>query len=192
MRIKLSKISLENFKCFDEFTFNPEGKNARLRGANGTGKTAVREGVLWLHTNKDSEGRTSLDHRPVYTDPQSPQFGERIKGLVVAVEIEWLINSEAHTFRKEEKEVITVKKVGGIPREDIKYTSKYWIDELPKNEGDFKEYFNNICPADKFRMLTDLDFFNNDKKNPWLKARRTLQDMAGEIEEPEGFEDVTS
>ena len=182
MRIKLNKITLENFKCFPHKEVILAGDNALVRGENGSGKTTLGpDAINWLLFGKNSLGVTKFKNRPIVTDEDSPDYEKPIKGLVVAVEMDLQINGVTRTLRRAEKEVITNKKVTG-------FTSDYWIDEVPqKPQRLFHDFVKETIPVDKFRMLTDLDYFNNDKKNPPDERRNTLCDMAGAVAEPQNI-----
>lgn len=74
MNIKLLNLELSDFKGLRDFTFCPGGKNAIIRGANGTGKSTVMTAFLWLLTGKDAQGRSDFNIFPVGAD------GKRISG----------------------------------------------------------------------------------------------------------------
>ncbi|HEA69114.1 MAG TPA: hypothetical protein ENI07_20220 [Desulfobacterales bacterium] len=57
MEIKLTKLTLVNFKGIGNFEFNPDGKNATIRGDNATGKTTVADAFRWLLFGKDTADR---------------------------------------------------------------------------------------------------------------------------------------
>ena len=180
MRIKLQKIKLENFKCFKSKEIDFDGNNATVRAENKRGKTTLKDAINWLLFGKLSDGR-STGYRPIVTDPDSPDYMKPIKGLVVKVEAELLLNRNViRTLRKEEHEVVA-------KNQDVKYTSKFWIDGVPQaTKRDYDDFIANTIPVDKFKMLTDLDYFNDDKKNPWEQRRVTLRDIAGAVSEPQG------
>lgn len=179
MRIRLNKIKLENFKCFKEKTIDFQGRNTEIRAENKKGKTTIKDAINWLLFGRLSDGR-STGYRPVVTDPGSPDYMKPVKGLVVMVEAELLLGNVMRTLRKEEYEVVA-------KNQDVKYTSNYRIDGVPQDtQRDYKNFIDNIIPVDKFKMQIDLEYFNDDKKNPWEQRRKTLRDMAGLVSEPQG------
>jgi len=183
MRIKIGKVTYKNFKCFKDLTADFQYRNAVARGENGVGKTSLKDGVFWVLYDKDASGRKRFGIRPVDTNPESPKYCKAIPGLVVAVEFPMLIDGVARTFRKEQHEKID--KSG-----KLSYQNKYWIDDYAMPEGKYKEAMANIIPEDKFKMLTDLDYFNNDEKFGRLNRREMIVDMAGNIGTPAGFESL--
>ena len=179
MRVRINKITLENFKCFKgkkEIDFG--GNNAVIRAENGVGKTTIADAFMWLHYDKDTSGRKAFKMRPLGKD------NKPIKGLEVAVEDHLLINGVIHKFRKIQKERIVKDNIVG-------FTNLYEIDDVPKSETEFNNYHaDNIMPEKIFKMLTDLAFFNDDKKMPWPKRREVLLDVAGKVSVPDGYEEL--
>ena len=173
MRIKLNKIKMENFKGLKLFEARFDGKNAMIRAENGVGKTTVLDAYLWLFFGKDSTGRTDFAVRPLDGDNQP------IKGLVLAVEADLLIDGITHTLRKEQQEHVVKDQLRG-------YTLVCTIDEVPKKVGEFQEWVANVMPETIFKMLTDLSQFNS--KLHWSERRIELLEIAGKIPTPAGFD----
>jgi len=177
MKIMLNKLTIENFKGVKQFEFEFGGRNAIIRAANGVGKTTIHDAFLWLLFNKDSDGDTAFGNRPV------DGYNQRIPGLVVAVEAQLWIDGTVHAYRREEHERTV--------RGDIKgFTSKYWIDDVPQKEKDFKEAIGRIVQDDVFRMLANLTHFLG--KTPWPAQRQVLLVLAGETGTPAGFDKLLS
>ena len=171
--IQLVSLGYENFKGAKKFKFDPDGKNASLVGANGTGKTTAFDAFLYLLFGKDSTGRTDFECRPL-DDKNQP-----VKGLVVSVQATLKIDGVTHVFKKEEKEKIVKKEFKGCE-------TFCWIDEVPKLVSEYSAYIKGILPEDTFKMLTDTHYFC--EKFHWTSRRETLVKMAGEISEPKGFD----
>uniref|UniRef100_A0A6M3ISV7 Putative ATPase domain containing protein n=1 Tax=viral metagenome TaxID=1070528 RepID=A0A6M3ISV7_9ZZZZ len=82
MEIKLKRLTLENFKGVKQFTLEPKGKDATIRGDNGTGKSTLMDAFLWLLFNKDSQGKADFAIKTLDRD------GQEIHNLCHAVEVE--------------------------------------------------------------------------------------------------------
>ena len=186
MRIRIGKAEFEYFQGFKAKTVDFQYRDAAALGENGAGKTSLADGVFWVLWDKNSAGDKKFGIRPVITNHDSPQYGEPIRGLKVKVGIALLINGEVKQFRKEQHEV--VKEVDGEKR--YSYPNKYWIDDYAMPENKYKKAVEDIMPSDIFKMLTDLDFFNNDDKCKRTKRREMLKDMAGDIPQPPGHDDL--
>lgn len=184
MSIRLGKIEFEHFQGFTQKTVDFQYCNAKARGQNGVGKTSIADGVFWVLYDKNSAGDKNFGIRPVCTDENSPKFCEPIRGLIIKVEVDLLVNGVVKTFKKEQHEV--VKEING--RTIYSYPNKYWIDGFAMPENKYKKAVEDIMPTDKFKILTDLDYFNNDEKCKWPERREALKDMSGKLPEPAGHD----
>ena len=183
-RIQIGKIEFEHFQGFTQKTVDFKYRDAKACGENGTGKTSLADGVYWGLYDKNSAGIKKFGIRPVITNHDSPEFGEPIRGLIVKVAFDLLINGTAKTFCKEQHE--DVKEING--RTIYSYPNKYWIDGYAMPENEYKKAIENIMPSDIFKMLTDLDYFNNEKKFKWPERREVLNEMSGNIPQPTGHD----
>ncbi len=172
MEIELDWIKILNFKGIKNFEVE-FGGNAVIAAENGVGKTSVFDAFLWLLFGKDSTGRKDFEVIPLDKDNQP------IKGLVTTVEACLRIDSVAHVFKKELHENVVKGQLRG-------YTTACSIDDVPKKVGEYADYITELIPEDKFKLLTDLDYFNG--KMHWKEQRNTLSDVAADYEAPEGFE----
>lgn len=172
MNIKLLKLSITSFKGIESFTFEPNGDDAALYGQNGAGKTTVFDAFLWLLFGKDSDGKAEFGLRPLDGNNHA------IKGLVLAVEADLTIDGgEIITIRKEHHEKVVKGQIRG-------YETICTVDEVPKKKGEYEAFIAEIIDEDIFKMLTDLQAFNNLH---WARQRGILMDIAGEIGTPKGF-----
>ncbi len=168
-QITLEAIRLFNFKGLKDFELIANGQNATIKGANGTGKTTVYDGFLWLLFGKDSTGRTDFAVRPLDLENQP------IKGLDVTVEVALVINGVTHVLRKTNSEHHVKEQLRG-------YTTSYWVDDVPKKAGEFAQYVGNLVPEDTFKLLANLRHFNEALH--WSDQRSILLDVAGDIGGP--------
>ena len=53
--MKLLKLTLSNFKGVKNFTLEPNGQDATVYGANGTGKSTLADSLLWLFSDKGQD-----------------------------------------------------------------------------------------------------------------------------------------
>lgn len=176
-RITLNYLKIENFKGVKSFEMELNGDNKVITAENGIGKTTIYDGFLWLLFGKDSTGRKDFEVRPL------DRRNNPIKGVVLAVEAEINVDGVLHEFRKEHHEKVVKKQLRG-------YETLCWIDEVPYKVGEYTEYIEKIISEERFKLLTDLHFFNS--KMHWKERRKVLMEIAGEIGEPEGFEELTA
>jgi DNA repair exonuclease SbcCD ATPase subunit len=174
--MKLLSIKIENFKGIKAFEVNFEGRDTVLTGANGTGKTSVYDAFLYLLFGKDSSGRKEFGLRPLDAN------NDPIPKLVTKVEATiWDGDDMEYTLRKENHENTVKGQLRG-------YTTLCWINEVPKKVGEYQKNIDAIIPEDTFKMLTDCHYFNDKLK--WQDRREILLELAGDIPEPDGFEDL--
>lgn len=175
MNITLNKITIENFKGIQSFTADTGGRSAVITGANGTGKTSVYDGFLWLLFGKDSTGRKDFQIRPL-DDSNQP-----VKGPTVAVEAEIEIDGNAIAIKKTNVENIVKRQLRG-------YTTECWVNDVPKKVTEYGKYIDSVISEDTFKLLADLHHFNRNLH--WSERRKILMDMAGDIGTPDGCDEL--
>lgn len=172
--IKLTSISLVNFKGLKSTTINFEG-NSNILGANGTGKTTIADAFTWLLFGKDSTDRKdfeikTLDHK-----------GKVIPMIDHEVSASLLVENELLTLRRVLKEN-WVKKRGNEEREfSGNVTELYWND-VPMQVTDFTKKVNDLLNEQVFKMITSPTYFNTIK---WQDRRSLLIDIFGEVSNEE-------
>lgn len=176
MNIKLNQLKIENLGGIKSFNENFEGKNAVIKAENRRGKTTLNTSLLWLFFNKNVEGKSHFELRPLNNNNQP------IKGLIVSVEAGFSFDDTIHVFRKEQHELNVRGQLKG-------YTNKYWIDDVPKLEKDYNAYIAELIPEDTFKILTNLKYFSEEL--PWEKRRTVLMDIGKDnIGTPKGFDEL--
>lgn len=174
-KIKLNWLKIKGFKGLSPFEMKLDGDNAIIAAENGIGKTTVYDAFLWLLFGKDSTGRKDFEVRPL------DRRNQPIKGVVLAVEVELDIDGTNHVFRKEHHERVVKEQLRG-------YETLCWIDEVPKKVGEYAEYIAELISEETFKLLTDLHFFNG--KFHWSDRRKVLLAIAGDVGNPDGFEEL--
>lgn len=169
--MRLTKLTLSNFKGIEKFCFVPDGNDADIYGANATGKTSVADAFCWLLTDKDSLN--------------SAQFG--IKTLVdgaavnnVEHEVEGIfdVDSKTITLKKVFSEKWT-KKRGAAQADFTGHTTDYFVNGVPVKLKGYQEKIAAIAPPELFRLLTSPRFVNEEMK--WDARRRLLIDVCGDV-----------
>ena len=54
--IKLTKLLIENFKCFQKLEIDFNNQDMMIKGANGSGKTTIMDALNWLLFKMISHG----------------------------------------------------------------------------------------------------------------------------------------
>ena len=80
--MKLLRETLTNFKGIRDYTFSPQGESVSVCGDNGSGKTSLLDGFLWVLLDRDSAGRRDFELKTL------DESGAVIPMLEHSVEIE--------------------------------------------------------------------------------------------------------
>ncbi len=174
--LKLTNLTLKNFKGIKHFELQAEGENARIFGDNATGKTTLFDGFVWLLFGKDSNNRSdfaikTLDH------------GKEINNLEHEVSASFIFDGRPMSLRKVYKEKYTKKRNGPIA-EFTGHKTDHEVDGVPVSKKEFEERVSLIVPEEVFKLLTNPLYFNEQMK--WQDRRKTLLEVCGDVE----FEDV--
>lgn len=174
--LKLTNLTLKNFKGIKHFELQAEGENARIFGDNATGKTTLFDGFVWLLFGKDSNNRAdfaikTLDH------------GKEINNLDHEVSASFLFDGRPMSLRKVYKEKWTRKR-GAATAEFTGHETDHFIDEVPVKKKEYLETVDSIVQEEVFKLLTNPLYFNEQMK--WQDRRKTLLEVCGDVE----FEDV--
>jgi len=171
--IILKQLKLKNFKGIKEFALNTGGYDINVYGNNGTGKTTLFDGFLWLLFGKDSADLSKFDVQPL--DSQN----NVIHMLDTEVEGALSIDNKNMTFKKVLKEK-WVKKRGEVNAELKGTETSYYIDEVPMKEGEYKQQVSNITGGeDIFKLITNPMYFSTVLK--WQDRRKIVTQITGDI-----------
>lgn len=175
MRATIKSISLENFKGVKQATYNFEGKNVSVMGANATGKTTIADSLWWLLFNKDSAGNEKFSIRPLDKD------GKQIDNVEICVSAVLDIDGKEMELKKVQKQN-WVKKRGTSETVLQGNVNSYEVDSYPKSEKEYKECVAGIVGEDLFKILTSPTYFPNMK---WQEQREILMRFVTDISDVE-------
>lgn len=171
MQAKIKSLHLENFKGVKSATYNFEGKNASIMGANATGKTTIADSLWWLLFNKDSQGNEKFSIRPLYKD------GKQIDNVEICVSAVLDVDGKEMELKKVQKQN-WVKKRGTSETVLQGNVNSYEVDGYPKSEKEYKECVASIVSEDLFKILTSPTYFTNMK---WQEQREILMRFVTDI-----------
>jgi DNA repair exonuclease SbcCD ATPase subunit len=172
MEIKLKSIAFDNFKGLRDFKAEFNG-SATILGDNGTGKTTVMDGFLWVLFGKDSQDKADFAVKTL------DAAGQEIHNLDHSVELTLDVNGQDVTLGKTYKEKWT-KRRGQATREFTGHTTDYSFDGVPTKEKDFKARVAEIVDEASFKLLTSPWYFNNLH---WQKRREILIQVCGDVDD---------
>jgi len=173
MEVKLKKLTLRNFKGLRDFSLSCPAPVTEVRGDNEAGKTTLNDAYLWLWTGKDSLNQANFPIKPI-----SKRTGKELQGLEHEVEGEFLIDGTPRTFKKILVEKWTKKK-GSTKKIFSGHTNKYFVNDVPTPEKDYKAELYKIVPDEMFKLLSDLRYFPVTLH--WEKRRKLLMDAFGGV-----------
>lgn len=175
--MKLLKLKLENFKGIRDFTLDADGKNVKVYGSNGTGKSTLMDAFTWILFGKNSK-----DEKDFGIKTRNPE-GVEIPKLEHAVEAELEHHGKTFRLRRVYKE--RWRKAHG--QSEATYdgnTTVYYYgpveEELtPVSAKRYQEIISQLIPEQLFKLLTDPLYFNEKLK--WTERRAILLDVVGNV-----------
>ena len=178
-KIRINRLTLENFKCHDHLNLVLRGESASIFGDNATGKTSIYDGLTWLLFGKDSSGN---GEKNIDIKPLDPSGQVRDHQAITAVEAELDVDGEVMTLRRTYREIWSTKRGSSEAVYDGN-TSDYFVDGVPQKKNAFDAKIKELVPEDVFRLLTSVSYFSSDMK--WQERRATLFDIAGSLTDKE-------
>lgn len=175
MQIKLSWISVENFKKLT-YRLDAGGDPVLLAGRNGTGKTTLADAFFWLLTDSDSDQQTKFNLLEL------DENGEPVNKQDAVVEAELFVGSKALRLKKIYKQKWTTKR-GSAKAELTSHTTDHYFDQVPVSKTKFGKKLADIIDPDIIRSICDVHFFCGRLKPE--KRREILMEIAGQVSDAE-------
>ncbi len=127
MQIKLKSLHLTNFMTYHDKTFT-FGDTTKISGKNGSGKSSIVNGYMWLMFDTDME---------LHSNPKIRREinGQPVNDMDVSVEAVFDIDGKEVTARKVQKRTFSKDKTS------YKDDNTYFINEVPKTLKAFNERF---------------------------------------------------
>ena len=178
--ITLNSLYIHNFKGCRERKIDFSDSVTSISGANGTGKTTIYDAFLWLLFGTNSVGMS--DKSSNFARPKDSS-GHRVDNIDVSVIADLQVYGQNVQLLKTQKQKWT--RVRGTDQIVLKGNeNSYQINGVDKKEKDFVEYINSIIDTEKFRLLTDIDYFlslpNEDQKGKKGKMSLLLE-LCGDV-----------
>lgn len=172
MNIILKSITLENFKGIKSLTVG-FSLNTKILGANRSGKTTIFDAFTWLLFGKDSTDRKDFS---IKTLDKDGNVKEKLDHMVMGIlEIDSRIVKLARVYREK-----WVKSRGKEKAELQGHETLYFIDDVPRQQGEYQQYISSLIPEDLFKLLTNPLYFNNLN---WKQRREMLEKIAPKPDE---------
>lgn len=179
MQIKLKTLRITNFKGISQFETNFK-HITNVYGENGTGKSTVFDGFLWLFFGKNSSGDAQFEVKRL----------DKSNNFIPKQECEVSATLEVNGQEIVVKKVLRqkwVKRRGELTENYNGDENIYYWNDVPFKEGEFKNKIKEIVDEILFKMISNPLHFNSLK---WQERRQILLSIAGEISNDEVFDSV--
>lgn len=163
--IILKSLDLDYFKGIRSLHIDFNAGMTSIYGDNATGKTTVYDALTWILFDKDSEGNSKFDIKPI-----------GIPGVTPTVTAILEINGEPMKLRKTLREKWSKPRGCAVAQYDGD-TTEYTIDDVPRKEGEYKRMIAAIIDEGVFKLLTNVYAFARDL--PWKERRKQLAEVCG-------------
>ena len=174
MDIRIKSISLRNFKGARDCMYTFDGRNARIEGANGSGKTTVFDAFTWLLFGKDSKDQTENTFEVKTIDPET---GAPIPHLDHWVEAVLFVDGNQVTLRRCWNEN-WVKPTGEVtPVLKGNSTSYYINGHDAGTKKAYDQFVAQLMGEDVFRLITNPRYFVDDRFTGWQVRRKALMEL---------------
>jgi len=149
--MKIKSIKIENFRNIQ--SLNAEfGDKTVISGKNKTGKSTIRDAILWCLYDKLADGSSANNIRPKDANGTDIDFLE-IKVCLV-------IEHDGHEYvlEKLQKQKWT-KKRGSEEKKFEGNVNEFSINDIPKKLKDYQEFISEICDPDTMLFGTNAQSF---------------------------------
>ena len=169
--IKLYSMVLENFKGISKLEAVFNGKDVKVYGDNGTGKTTLFDAFLFVLFGKDSKGNKNFAIKTIID-------GEEVHNVDHSVSVKLEVDGEIVELKRVYKEVY---KKGKTAAEKIFSGHKtfYYVNDVPLKDKEYKEKIDSIVSEDIFKLITNPNYFN---ELDWKEQRKILFELSNGIE----------
>lgn len=175
MEIKLKSLVIKDFAGIKEQSFSFDGKDAKIYGDNGTGKTTTANAIQWLLFDKTLDGKQAII---VPKDENNNEIYE----VTPYVKATFMIDDKERTFVKESKAKYTKNKMTGSKEYSNSRETKTYINDEPFTITNYKKEVASLIDENIFKLITNPMAFNNLK---WEEKRKLLFDICGSLSDEE-------
>lgn len=166
MNIEIKSMDIVNFKGIHSLHLDFHSGVNTLYGDNATGKTTVYDALTWLLFGKDSHGNSTFSIKPTGAAP----------GIMPEVTAVLSVNGETLTLRKTLRERWE-KHRGSAESRFAGNATDYFVDDVPRKEGEYKRIIAGYIDEAQFKLLTSVYAFARDMH--WKDRRALLSEICG-------------
>lgn len=171
MKIVITSMTLTNFKKVRSATYRFNNEVTDVFGANGAGKTTIKDAFLWCLFGKDSTNRKDFEIKPL--DENNQPF----HNLDHEVEINLLIDGDDVKLKRSMREKWG-KRRGDVTTEFKGHETTFMWNDVPCQLNEYQAKVDSLIKEDLFKLVTSTGYFN---ALDWKVRRNTLMAIAGDI-----------
>lgn len=173
--IKITRLTLENFKCHEALTLDFMGQSVSIHGDNATGKTSIYDALTWLLFGKDSHGNgeKNIDIKPLTAEGEVKDHS-----AITSVEAILEVDGVPMTLKRTLREIWSTKRGASETTYDGN-TSDYFVDGVPCKKYEYDRRIGEVIGEDTFRMLTGVAYFASELD--WKERRKALFEISGAL-----------
>lgn len=175
--MRLQYLTLANFRGIKEKTIRLDGKNATIKGGNGTGKTTVANAISYLLTDSPATGEKDFTPK---TEGEHNLNHVAEMGIVDDEGIEIIYSKDFHEVWK--------KKRGSQNPEFAGHEVTYEINHVPAKKKEYDADMERLCGGDAKRalILSNVGYFATTL--PQADRRSILFDVCGDVSDDKVME----
>lgn len=167
MQIEIRSMDISNFKGIHSLHLDFHSGVNTLYGDNATGKTTVYDALTWLLFGKDSHGNSTFSIKPIDVPAGS---------VTPEVSVILMVNGEELKLRKTLREKWE-KHRGSTESRFAGNATDYFVDDVPRKEGEYKRIIAGYIDEAQFKLLTSVYAFARDMH--WKERRALLSEICG-------------
>ena len=170
MRIEIESLTLTNFKGIKQLQIKFD-KQTNISGMNGTGKTTIFDGFLWLLFGKDSTDRKDFGIKTLDGDGNViPMIEHEVIGKIKIWDSEDADVPRILILKRTLREK-WVKPRGQAASEFSGNETVYNVDMVPCTQKEYMDKVDSICKESLFKLLTNPAYFPGLN---WAVQRQSL------------------
>lgn len=174
MDIRITHLSLVNFKCFRSKEFDFAKEITTVRGRNGEGKTTIADAILFCLFGKNTGGQSDLDLFKTQEDKKViPHLDHSVELTIETT------SSDDATFEVKLKRCIKeecVKKHGASETVFKNNTVEYYVNGETYKKAEYEKFVASLIDERIFKVITNPLFFPS---LAWKDQREFLVGLVG-------------
>lgn len=160
--MKILSLEINNYAGIEHLEIDFNGKDAKVYGTNGAGKTTIANAFSWLIFGKDIDGKRIDNIVPLKDGEEQRDKDVKVKAVVD------IKDGRTKVFEKLSKSVKKKDEFGIEQYTSTRRTSQY-IDYNSLKVKEYEDEINHLIDNDKFMLLSNLNTFQlmnwKDKRN---------------------------